>query len=1123
MARRVRVVTAGVEQPVVRQKIVIREENPKVAGLTDNEKKARRYAATTSYGMRSAGDTINSSSAQFYSPQLSTDFLEKPQNLRERRAFYRFFYNTNEIVGRAIDIHSELPLSKLRLVPPKGKNKHMNDYVFKFFEKMTEEMKLFKGLLDIAHELNLFGNCVAKYGLIRTIKGYIKAEDISVGDYVLTNKGRYRKVIKTHSRPSDTILNIKCFKDYRIIPVTEEHPIEVYEDGKFVFKEACDLTTKDYVRVTWPVEETDIDEVELKFHDKFRKIEGGYEFDIKYNHPRSSEVVSVRKNLLEWLGALKEPVIRSYDQLSLDFKVSKSVLMSTVYTIDKELDVEFHRRVGASGWEEGSQVLWLPMKDVEIDFSDSYEIIRKRLLNSVDKLHIDNDLCYLAGFWLGDGTLSRDTSRDTWGRGLWQIAFKETCYENINRVRSILCKIFGESSVTEWTSEGISYVKVKSNPAFIEWWAENFGETYKSKNFKKIPEWVVKLPKEKLLNVLAGILDSDGCISHTGYCKTDLVCVSMVSSTLMSSIREIALKCGMVVNFTRQKESTTLLPSGVETFKSFVYFITSSEEQTCLDFTRYSNKKFKDNPVFSEKNRYWLRTEEGLAFKVKKIEEEKYDDKVYNFEVEEDHTFQVNGFSTHNCFLFSEQSDWQEEIDPALLPNKKQEAIQRSEYLEKQYGITDKNPLFKGWKKLLVLPPDQVRIRKLPLTDDVAIEYMPDPETRRFLTSDLPLDINDPTHKIKYDIPKDMKEKVRMSGVIPMDTDPNTGSFVYHMARRKSQYEPMGVSMIERCVNTLVLMDKIRQAQTSIASRHMTPMRIVWADQLNPDDIDNLREQVDMALVDPDYSIIANYEIHWEEMGSNGRLLDTSSEDENNLNRLLAGLGITRELLTGEGSYTGSRITLEVMNTQYLLFRELIQDYVENYLFKPIARKKGFIEYDDYGNEILLYPRLSFTRLAIRDNDQFFDAAFQLYQKGSISIDLILDILNIDPESTKEKIEKDLFTVNDSLFNEVLRNLYTSAAAPLVEKTDVVAKLAEYLKLKINPETPAAEGASRFSSETKVSPDKTDTDNKSILNPERSAKMAKLIKYFQANPRALDRVFKGTDDVNPNSKFDTKS
>ena len=105
--------------------------------------------------------------------------------------------------------------------------------------------------------------------------------------------------------------------------------------------------------------------------------------------------------------------------------------------------------------------------------------------------------------------------------------------------------------------------------------------------------------------------------------------------------------------------------------------------------------------------------------------------------------------------------------------------------------------------------------------------------------------------------------------------------------------------------------------------------------------------------------------------------------------------------------------------------------------------KGKLVKDDEYGNEVLLYPRISFTRLAIRDNEQFFDAAFQLYQKGSISIDLILDILNIDPDSTKDKIERDLFTVNDALFNEVMRNLYTNVAAPLVDNTDAAEKIAE--------------------------------------------------------------------------------
>jgi hypothetical protein len=449
-----------------------------------------------------------------------------------------------------------------------------------------------------------------------------------------------------------------------------------------------------------------------------------------------------------------------------------------------------------------------------------------------------------------------------------------------------------------------------------------------------------------------------------------------------------------------------------------------------------------------------------------------------------------------NAYVFAEENNWKDDLDPATAVRKKNEADQRSQLLKEKYDIADKDPLFKGWGKLLILPPDQVRVRKLPLTSDIAVEFVPDAETKKYLSaSSASFDPSDPTKKIN--ISKDLQDKITQGGVIPLDTDPNTGSHVYHLARKKSQYEPMGQSIIERCINTLILMDKLRQAQTSIASRHMTPMRVVWGEGLNPDDVDNLREQVDMALVDPDFSVIANYEIHWEEMGSQGRLLDIEAENEGSLNRLFAGMGVTREILTGEGTYTGGKISLEIMNTEYLLFREILQDYVENSLFKPVARKKGFIEYDDYGNEVLLYPKLSFTRLAIRDNEQYFDAAFQLYQKGSISIDLILDILNIDPDSTKNKIEKDMFTVNDSIFNEVLRNIYSNVAAPIVEKTDIVKKLADYMKLDMLPEAPPAEGegASRFSSVE--------------LSPEHKIKLAKVLAYFKENPQALDKMLGG--------------
>lgn len=162
---------------------------------------------------------------------------------------------------------------------------------------------------------------------------------------------------------------------------------------------------------------------------------------------------------------------------------------------------------------------------------------------------------------------------------------------------------------------------------------------------------------------------------------------------------------------------------------------------------------------------------------------------------------------------------------------------------------------------------------------------------------------------------------------------------------------------------------------------------------------------------------------------------------------------MTESLLNGESTFSGDRVKLEVLNTRYLLFREVIQEYVEEYLFKPVARRKGFVEKDEWGDEVVLYPRLSFTRLALRDSQDTYDALFNLYQKGSISVDLILDLFNIDPVDTREKLERDLWTVNDAVFNEVIRGVNGAVGGMLADKTDVMERIAKYLGLTIKQET----------------------------------------------------------------------
>lgn len=364
---------------------------------------------------------------------------------------------------------------------------------------------------------------------------------------------------------------------------------------------------------------------------------------------------------------------------------------------------------------------------------------------------------------------------------------------------------------------------------------------------------------------------------------------------------------------------------------------------------------------------------------------------------------------------------------------------------------------YEGWSAVRILPPEQISMESFPFTDEVLIELVPDNKTKDIVHQ---AQEGDPRAlRIVESMPVDVVAAVQEGRNIPLNTDPNSGSFCYYMARKKSQYEPRGRSILQRCLRTLTHQDKLRQAQASIASRHMTPFRIVYGEDLSVDQVEELREQVDLALIDPDYSIVANYQVNWEEVNSDQRLLDLSSEYDIVDRQLYAGLGVTESLLSGDSSYSGDRINLEVINTRYMLFRERLQDVVERCLFEPMCLRMGFVEEDEDGYERVLVPKLSFTRLAVRDSSDVFDHLYNLYSKGSIDIDVILDLLNIDPVTTYEKLKRDLFTLNDPTFNEVLRSIYSRVGDSISENSDIADKLSNYLGLDYEkPE----EGGGRF-------------------------------------------------------------
>jgi len=380
----------------------------------------------------------------------------------------------------------------------------------------------------------------------------------------------------------------------------------------------------------------------------------------------------------------------------------------------------------------------------------------------------------------------------------------------------------------------------------------------------------------------------------------------------------------------------------------------------------------------------------------------------------------------------------------------------------------------KMWSRAVMLPPEEVSVFQYPFSDNKRVEYKPDRLIKLIKDgeagygdgkSSLPsgeYDRSGMNAEIVENVPDELVKMVQEKGCIVMDSDPMTGSFVHHIARRRSPYMDLGASVLERVLVPMLQKEHYKYTQLSLASRNMTPKNIISAPGLLPPELDDLRTQVDLSYLDPEYSIITNYEVSWEQIGTSDRLLDLTSEYERIEAQIFAAMGVTRELLTGEGVFSGSKITVDILNTMFLLTRNVLRDYIERSLFIPVCEKHGWYEEDGNGIKKYWYPEIGFNRLTIRDNAEVFDSLFQLYQKGSLPVDIIYELFNLNADEIDEKLREDLFTVKDANFNRTIEEMSSEVGRTLAERSNIAEKMAKYLSLDYQQVAPEGDGEGGF-------------------------------------------------------------
>jgi len=312
------------------------------------------------------------------------------------------------------------------------------------------------------------------------------------------------------------------------------------------------------------------------------------------------------------------------------------------------------------------------------------------------------------------------------------------------------------------------------------------------------------------------------------------------------------------------------------------------------------------------------------------------------------------------------------------------------------------------WSKLTLLDPDYIELEKLQFTDIMRIDLIPNEQLKKVVNGG---PANPKTGILFKAIPEDVVELVMTGKKIPLNTNPNNGSHVAHIAYKMADYDLVGTGIIERNFKTLIYKDRLRQAQDAIAARHLTPKHLIWAESTGIADLNLIREQVDNAFADPDYAIITNYELHWDLIGTSQGLMQLESEWNWINEELLIGLLVNKSFLLGEGSYANGQTVLEVMNQRYSIYRERIENYIIQYLFAPMAKRNDWAEYEEgtvkKEKKIRwLYPKIKWNRLNFVDDTQHKQMLAQMVMQGQVDMQTWLECFGLDAATVQDRLKR---------------------------------------------------------------------------------------------------------------------
>ncbi len=247
-----------------------------------------------------------------------------------------------------------------------------------------------------------------------------------------------------------------------------------------------------------------------------------------------------------------------------------------------------------------------------------------------NEIVLDSALLRLFGYYISEGDCDNDMVRFTFNS-------KEDIY--INDVLNIFKKKFGIQTKVEYSKRG-NWCNLRFHSKIVaNLFLKLFGKGF---NKKTIPSWILTLPIEKQKGLLIGIFRGDGFPIKNRH--TTNLRVTMYNQNTVHAVWTILARIGIIANF--KKDSIPRLG----TTNPFTCIATSYKMG---DFTEEIFPDLEVQKVTQlSMQREMVKYVDGIYYlPIKDITIIAEPTIVYNFEVEDEHTYVANNIAVHNCYV----------------------------------------------------------------------------------------------------------------------------------------------------------------------------------------------------------------------------------------------------------------------------------------------------------------------------------------------------------------------------------------------------------------------------------------------------------------------------------------